>query len=173
MSEIELVEAAVNGDLESFGVLCEKYYPALVAIACSVLGDHHLAQDATQSSFAKALVALPGLRNRKGCGPWLRRICRNMAMDMAAGNKRHIAGRDISQIQAVQRTDQSTEAVREAVAALRPGEREIIYLRYYNRMSYKQMTDLLGLSKPAINGRLKRIKVKIAEHLKQNGFTEI
>ncbi len=96
-----------------------------------------------------------------------------MAMDMAAGNKRHIAGRDISQIQAVQRTDQSTEAVREAVAALRPGEREIIYLRYYNRMSYKQMTDLLGLSKPAINGRLKRIKVKIAEHLKQNGFTEI
>lgn len=173
MTETKLVEAAAKGDLESFGVLCEKYYPALVAIACSVLKDHHLAQDATQNSFAKAMVALPGLRNHKRFGPWLGRICRNMAMDMATGNKRHIAGMDISQIQAEQKSDDSTEAVTEAVAALKPGEREIIYLRYYNRMSYKQMTDILGLSKPAINGRLKRIKVKIADHLKQNGITEI
>ena len=92
---------------------------------------------------------------------------------MARGNKRHIAGMDISQIQAVQKSDDSTEAITAAVAALKPVDREIIYLRYYNRMSYKQMTEILGLSKPAINGRLKRIKVKIAEHLKQNGFTEI
>ena len=95
MSEIELVEAAVNGDLESFGVLCEKYYPALVAIACSVLGDHHLAQDATKSCIAKAMVALPGLKNHKRFGPWLGRICRNMALDMATGNKRNIAGMDL------------------------------------------------------------------------------
>ncbi|GAJ18598.1 unnamed protein product, partial [marine sediment metagenome] len=38
-----LVEAAINGDADSFAELCRRYYPAMVAIAHSVLGDRHLA----------------------------------------------------------------------------------------------------------------------------------
>lgn len=56
--EIELVEAAVGGDIGSFGELCERYYAAMVAVAYSVLSDHQLAEDAAQESFARALVRL-------------------------------------------------------------------------------------------------------------------
>ena len=60
-SDTTLVEAAIYGDAESFTELCRRYYPAMVAIAHSILGDGHLAEDATQEAFAKAAVKLPQL----------------------------------------------------------------------------------------------------------------
>lgn len=57
--DITLVEAAVDGDAESFTELCRRYYPAMVAIAHSILGDRDLAEDAAQQAFAKAVVKLP------------------------------------------------------------------------------------------------------------------
>jgi len=56
-----LVEAAIDGDPESFTELCRRYYPSMVAIAHSLLGDRHLAEDAAQETFAKAAVKLPEL----------------------------------------------------------------------------------------------------------------
>jgi len=62
--DIGLVEAAIDGDVESFTELCRRYYPAMVAIAHSVLGDRHLAEDAAQQAFAKAAVMLPQLKQK-------------------------------------------------------------------------------------------------------------
>ena len=56
ISEINLIEAAASGDIESFGMLCESYYSAMVAIAFSILSDHQLAEDAAQKTFACALL---------------------------------------------------------------------------------------------------------------------
>jgi DNA-directed RNA polymerase specialized sigma24 family protein len=41
-----LVQRALQADQESFGELCRRYYPSLVAVANSVLLDHHTAEDA-------------------------------------------------------------------------------------------------------------------------------
>jgi DNA-directed RNA polymerase specialized sigma24 family protein len=43
-SDTELVEAAQNGNLDSFGVLYERYHSAMVALAYSVLGNRDLAE---------------------------------------------------------------------------------------------------------------------------------
>lgn len=42
--DLVLVQAAINGDADSFTELCRRYYPAMVAIAHSVLGDRHRAE---------------------------------------------------------------------------------------------------------------------------------
>jgi hypothetical protein len=44
--EINLVQAASDGDVDSFNRLCEHYYPAITAIAYSQLFDRGLAEDA-------------------------------------------------------------------------------------------------------------------------------
>ena len=46
-----LVEAAIGGDADSFTELCRRYYPAMVAIAHSVLGDRDRAEDAAQQGL--------------------------------------------------------------------------------------------------------------------------
>ena len=49
--QTELVDNAINGDIESYGRLCREYYTPMVSIAYALLGDHHLAEDAVQEAF--------------------------------------------------------------------------------------------------------------------------
>ena len=65
------VKAAIKGDIDSFTQLARHYYPAMVAIAHSVLGDRDLAEDAAQEAFARAAVRLPQLRQKRKFAGWL------------------------------------------------------------------------------------------------------
>jgi RNA polymerase sigma-70 factor (ECF subfamily) len=169
----KLVAAAVGGDLESFGQLAAGYYSSMVAIAYSVVVDHQLAEDAVQEAFAKALVSLRKLKKPGRFAGWLAQICRNTAVDMVRVRARAVPTREIADCSEIAGEQVDTEAVREAIAELPRVERELITLRYYNRLSYEQISDVLGVSKAAVNGRLTRTKQKLAKRLKQQGIWEI
>ena len=168
-----LVEAAVSGDCESFTELCRRYYPAMVAIAHSILGDRDAAEDAAQQTFAKAVRKLPQLKKKDKFAGWLAAICRNAAVDMARTAKRFCSTNDLSTIAAKPQQDNPTAIVREAIGRLSASDREVIFLRYYDGMTYENISAVLGISEQAINGRLRRAKKKIADYLRRNGFGEV
>ena len=168
-----LVKAAIDGDVDGFTELCRRYYPAMVAIAHSVLGDRHLAEDAAQQVFAKAAVKLPQLKKVNRFAGWLAVICRNVARDMARNTEKLRTTEDLSMIAATAETDDDAEEVRKALNRLSAPAREVIFLRYYDGMSYEQISAVLGISEQAINGRLRRAKKKMADYLRRNGFGEV
>lgn len=173
-----LVEAAINGDADSFTELCRRYYPAMVAIAHSVLSDRHLAEDAAQQAFAKAARKLPRLKNKDKFAGWLAVICRNVAKDTARDTEKLHTTEQLSAVAAESlgprsHQDDVTGVVREAVAELSASQREVIFLRFYDGMTYERISAVLGISEQAINGRLRRAKKKIAEYLRRNGFAEV
>ncbi len=172
-SDLALVEAAANGDCDSFTELCRRYYPAMVAIAHSVLGDRHLAEDAAQQAFAKAVRNLPRLKKKDKFASWLAAICRNAAINLARDRENLHTAEDLSAIEAKSHRDGSAEAVRQAISKLPAPAREVIYLRFYDGMSYEKISAVLGISEQAINGRLRRAKKKIADYLRRNGFAEV
>lgn len=176
--DFALVEAATNGDTDSFTELCKRYYPAMVAIAHSVLGDRHLAEDAAQQAFAKAARKLPQLKNKNKFAGWLAVICRNVAKDTARDTEKLRTTEDLSAIAAESlgprlHQDEATGVVREAIAELSASQREVIFLRFYDGMTYERISAVLGISEQAINGRLRRAKKKIADYLRRNGFAEV
>lgn len=149
-----LVEAAINGEADGFTELCKRYYPAMVAIAHSAIGDRHLAEDAAQQAFAKAAVELPQLRDRSRFAGWLAAICRNAARDIAQDRD---AGpsydwRSITTDRPGE--DDVTEHVKEALSRLPMSAREVIFLWFYDGLSYEQIAAVLGMSQQAVNGRL-------------------
>jgi len=170
--ETKLIEAAIDGDIESFGELCQRYYAAMVAISYSVLGDHQLAEDAAQESFARALVRLRSLKNKAKFAPWLAAICRNVAKDMVATEARFVNAENISQVPDSNCRDGTSRMIRQAIEQLPASAKELIVLRYYNNLSYEEISSVLGISKPTINGRLTRAKRRMAEYLKRSGFPE-
>jgi len=170
-SETKLVEAAINGDIESFGRLCQRYYAALVSISYSVLTDHQFAEDAAQESFARALVRLRTLKNSAKFAPWLAAICRNVAKDMVALRARRVLCEGVPDKAKNNNPDDSSQVIRRAIEQL-PAAKELIVLRYYNNFSYEQISSVLGISKATINGRLTRAKRKLAKYLRRNGFSE-
>jgi RNA polymerase sigma-70 factor (ECF subfamily) len=167
-----LVRRALEADAEAFGVLCRRYYPPLVAVADAILLDHHLAEDAAQEALAHACRQLPGLRRPELFGPWVAAICRNVAKDMLRNRQRQAtaveaddpaqAGRDTS--------DGWTELLAEALQNLESSLREVVYMRFYNDMSYQQMAKVLSGTPRSIDGRLRRAKRKIAAYLARRGF---
>ena len=170
--QTELVEAALDGNIDSFGRLARRYYASMVAIAYSILADHQLAEDAAQEAFARALTSLSKLRKPDKFAPWLAQICRNVAKDMVAARARPINPRDLSGAPDSNSQDDNVEAVRRAIEQLSVSARELIVLRYYNGLSYEEISSVLGVSKPTINGRLTRAKRKMAKYLKRGGFLE-
>ena len=170
--QTELVEAALDGNIDSFGRLAQRYYPSMVAVAYSILADHQLAEDAAQEAFARALTSLGKLRKPDKFAPWLAQICRNVAKDMVAAKARPINPRDLPRVPDCNSQDDNVEAVRRAIEQLSVSARELIVLRYYNGLSYEEISSVLGVSKPTINGRLTRAKRKMAKYLKRGGFLE-
>ena len=62
------------------------------------------------------------------------------------------------------------EQLSKAVEVLPQHLREVLFLRYHSEMTYQQMSNVLGLTPQAINGRLRRAKRRIAARMKSNGF---
>lgn len=171
-NEVQLVEAAQNGCIDSFAALYEKYHGPMVALAYSILAGRDHAEDVAQETFAIACRDLPTLKSKDKFAAWLAGICRNLSRQMlrAARSERNLTP-DEPVVHAKDRTDERSEAIRRAVWNLREAERELIVLRYFDGFSQAQISSVLGVSPQAVNGRLVRAKRKIAEHLKRNGLT--
>ena len=174
-SETNLVQAALNGDCESFGRLCERYYSAIVAIAYSHLCDRNLAEDAAQEAFLFAFRDISRLKNANHFGRWLAKISRNIASDMAKARRRDklIPIENCDSISNDKDEKDNVDVVRRIISELPVKIREVIYLRYYEKMSYRQISDILGISQEAVNGRLRRAKKVIAKKLFSKGSVEV
>ncbi len=171
--DIALVKAAAEGNVESFTELAAWYYTPMVAIAHSIIGDRDLAEDAAQQCFAKAAVMLPQLKDYRRFAGWLVAICRNEAKDIIRlENNQHNAEK-LSEITIDSNHDESTDVVKNALNKLSASSKEVIYLRYYDGLSYDQISEVLGISEQAINGRLRRAKKKLAQILKREGFKQV
>ena len=174
MSEVEdeiLVGAALQGKSECFNELCRRYYPSLVAVADSILLDYHLAEDAAQEALAAACRGLKTLKKPESFGAWVGAICRNVAKDML---RRFPRQRETADADAKYEPDcvddEQGKILSEAVQQLPRHLREVIFLRFYNEMSYGQMAKVLGASQESIDGRIRRAKKKIAVYLKRKGL---
>ena len=174
--EIILVQAAAGGDADSFNRLCERYYPAIVAICYSRLADLGLSEDAAQKALFVAYRDLSKLKYAGRFGRWLTGICRNIAIDMAKARikERQVPAEDCNHVTISEhKQNDHIEAVRDIISTLPAGIKEVILLRFYNQMSYQEIAKLLGISQQAVNGRLRRAKKIIVNKLHHHDIAEV
>jgi RNA polymerase sigma-70 factor (ECF subfamily) len=163
----QLVLAAVGGDLDSFLVLCRRYYPAMVTVTRTVLGDDHLCEDAVQEALAKACRKLDTLENPSRFGAWLTAICRNEARSMLRRTPKaeSLGDRDVPE--RMRQEDPDVEAVRQAIGRLPEEACELVYLRYRNELSYKAIAELLDTTPQSVHGRLQRARQTVKEYVQR------
>jgi RNA polymerase sigma-70 factor (ECF subfamily) len=169
-SDAELVEAARNGDVNSFGELYRRHYAAAVGIAYCAASDHHLAEDAAQEAFAIACRDLGRLRRADKFAAWLGAICRKVARRFSKSRPRSRLPSDVTEPRATNPTDDRASLVRQSVERLPERAREVILLHYFSGLSHEQIAIVLGTSPQAVHGRLIRARRKMAEDLRRNGL---
>ena len=174
-ADANLVAAALRGDAESFSRLCEQHYPALVAIAYSQLADRGMAEDAAQEALLAGYRDIGRLKRPERFAAWLTAICRNIAADMARqrARQKRAETRDCGAAANPSGRENDTVAfVREIILRLEPKMRDIVYLRYYSRLSYARIAQMLGISEEAVNGRLRRARDRVRRELQRRASTE-
>ena len=135
-----------------------------------------MAEDAAQEAFFVAFRDMSKLKKANHFSRWLTKICRNIASDMAKARARNklVSIEDCESFSNQEdKKDNYAEAVRSIIAGLPVKVREVIFLRYYNHMSYQQISNVLGISQEAVNGRLRRAKKIIVKELSRQDSIEV
>jgi RNA polymerase sigma-70 factor (ECF subfamily) len=169
-TDADLVEAALKGDVSSFGELYRRHYAAAVGIAFCTLSDYHLAEDAAQEAFAVACRDLGRLRRADRFASWIGGICRKVASRAAKSKMRYCLPEDAASAAEDGGEDERSELVRKSLRVLSQTAREVIVLHYFSGLSHKQTAEALGISPDAVHGRLIRARRTIAENLRLNGL---
>jgi len=143
-------------------------------LACYLLRDQHDAQDAVQEAVLRALRYFDGFRG-EDARAWLLTIVRNYCYTWKKGratDRSTVAFSDTADhVADVRATDdlviQTTESerVKAAVDALPDELREVIVLRELNEMSYREISEVVGVPIGTVMSRLSRGRNRLAEAL--------
>lgn len=134
-----IINKCLNGEVEAFGLLVDKYKATIFALAYSKLGSFHDAEDVTQDVFVSAYEKLRTLRRHDSFFAWLYSMTANLCkMHMRAQSRRHdreyTTTQDSQSIEArslqAHRQQQMIEAVHDALASLPEMYRQVLTLYY-------------------------------------------
>ncbi len=167
-SDGELIEAVLGGDRRAFAILIKRYEQSVRAVTLSVLRDAHLAQDAAQDAFVKAYEKLGALRRAGAFGPWLLKISRRCALDIA-GRRREAPLPDDAAPEArpTGLLDEEKERLLAAVLKLPESERQVVMLRYFSGYSVKEVADIAGRSVGTVTKQLSRARRQLRTSLQE------
>jgi len=152
----KLVEATLQGDISSFGIIVERYWDMVIAFAISRIDNAIDAEDIAQESFLKAYSQLHRLRNPSRFAGWLSKITAQQCVNHIRKNAHKIiASRyttyDVNaSAQAVVcnsnpgLTDEQAYFVRQTISRLPEKFRKVIIMRFVAGLSAMQIAKQLG-----------------------------
>jgi RNA polymerase sigma factor (sigma-70 family) len=169
-SDTELIRAFQEGDTASFETLIYRYKDKIFSSILFFVKDSYLAEDLFQDVFIKIIDTLKNKRYTEEGKflPWALRISHNLCVDYFRKVKRSPAIRtsdnqDIFEVlQIVEEgpdsklmQGQSHERVRKMLDLLPEEQREIIVLRHYANMSFKEIALITNCSINTALGRMR------------------
>jgi len=145
-TESEVIASVISGDKQAYRHIVEKYKQRAYYIALGFVRDPDTAMDVSQMAFIKAYKNLKRFDLERPFFPWFYRILRNLSLDHIKHTKRinEIPLEDV-QILSDDREDRDLkEALLKAIDELPLEQREIILLRYFEGLSYKEIAETVG-----------------------------
>jgi RNA polymerase sigma-70 factor (ECF subfamily) len=156
-----LVVRAQQGDQRSFEALTATEHPRLFRVAHGILGDPHLAEDATQQAFLDIWRNIPRLRDAAKFEGWSYRLLVH-ACYAEARRRPDWVGLDRLPPGGGPRASEAYASVLErdrlerAFHRLSLDHRAVIVMRYLLDMTPEQVAETLGIPRRTVYSRLKR-----------------
>lgn len=156
----ELVERAMRGDRDAFGILASRALGRLTGAAGLILRDHDAADDAVQETLVRAWRDLPSLRDPDRFDAWLHRVLVRACSDELRRGQRE-RRRQAAIQPASSAVDEGArladrDELERALAQLGPDQRTAVVLHYYLGLSHPEVAEIIGQPLGTVKSRLSR-----------------
>jgi len=171
LTDEELVIKYAEGVNEAFDVLLNRYKSKLFSYIYFAVRDRDLADDIFQDTFVKAIMTIrQGRYTENGKFPaWITRIAHNLIIDYFRQEKSNNqisseeAGFDLlnnpkysdDNIEDRLIHDQIITDIKKLVMYLPENQQEVVIMRYYKNLSFKEIADATGVSINTALGRMR------------------
>ena len=177
-----LVRRAQKGDTGAFGVLVERYMRRAYYAALGLVGSPDDAMDLSQEAFARAFHARDRLDPERPFYAWLyqilRRLCFNFVRDRRTRRQGVQAASNWLVDQASARNEggnpektlaraEAKRLVTQALEALADRDREILVLKEFEGLRYREIAELLGIPIGTVMSRLYSARQRLAAALEE------
>lgn len=173
ISDAQLTRNAQAGDVSALGILLQRHQAGMRAVALSLLGPGHDADDAVQDAALQALRRIADVRDPAAVGPWLRMIVRNACRTRLRGS--HALPLDNLPLVSSEPTPEQLldrhvlrDWIWRAIEDLPAPIRMAVMLRHFSTSvtSYQQIAAACGVPVGTIRSRLSQGRAKLAEALR-------
>jgi RNA polymerase sigma-70 factor (ECF subfamily) len=182
-SDEQMVERALSGDADAFGVIVRRWERRIYALAFGMLGREEEARDATQETFLAAFRNLRGFRGEAKVSSWLHRIAVNQCITRQRRARvrsetalEDEAERDAASFTAathesparLAESRERNEAVRRAVSSLPTELRQVIVMKEFEELTFQEIAEALELPLSTVKSRLytalKQLRMRLENH---------
>jgi RNA polymerase sigma-70 factor (ECF subfamily) len=172
MTDEELALSYVGGNNKAFDLLLSRTQSKLFSYILFVVHDHDRANDVFQETFVKVITKLHQGKyvNSGKFSAWLMRIAHNVIMDWYRDHRTenivepneendlsNISSRDLMEANVENQyvNTQVLNDVTRMMNQLPPTQREVVYMRFYQDMSFKEIAETTGVSINTSLGRMR------------------
>ena len=186
LSDEQLVKNYANGDSDAFDTLLARYQQKIYSYILFLVHDDEVADDLFQETFMKAIVTIrQGRYVESGrFSAWLTRIAHNLVIDKYRQDRNsNVISNDASDadlfndvslsditVEMKMITEQSLTDVGRLLKELPDNQKEVLYLRFYQDLSFKEIADATGVSINTALGRMRYGLINLRKMVSERGI---
>lgn len=171
MTDEQLVRAYAQGDNDAFDILLKRHQERIFNYILRIIKNEDVANDIFQETFVKAILTIKqGRYTENGKFPaWISRIAHNLIIDYYRQEKsENLQSADLDDVDVLNRKElceetiedviinhQIREDVKFLIKELPALQKEVLTMRYYQNLSFKEIAEITGVSINTALGRMR------------------
>ncbi|WP_297815014.1 sigma-70 family RNA polymerase sigma factor [uncultured Polaribacter sp.] len=183
ISDSTLVSNYINGEERALEILITRHKQKIFGFIYSKVGDKFLTEDIFQDTFIKVIRTLKhGNYNEEGKFlPWVMRIAHNLVIDHYRKSSRipkfnrtdefdifSVLGDDSGNMETKMIQSQLYSQITHIIKDLPKDQREVLTMRIYNELSFKEISENTGVSINTVLGRMRYALINMRKLVAKN-----
>lgn len=181
MDEISLIQRCKEGDMEAFNILFNQYSNQAIRTVYLILGRNDMAEDIVQEAFIKCYKEIRSLKNTEAFQSWFYRLLTRIVWRYCSKEKNYLHTESMDDnnretiadslvLSDIAEKDEIKRLVNEAIDKLSVPLKTTIILYYYNELSIKEISKILGCFQGTVKSRLHNARKFLEKELRSKKF---
>ena len=188
MTDEELALSYIDGNNRAFDLLLSRNQSKLFSYILFVVRDRNTADDIFQETFVKVISKLQQRKYTTSgkFGAWIMRIAHNVIMDWYREQRlgriveptldndlSNMCGSEflVGNIENYFVNEQVMRDVRKLLNTLPAPQREVVFMRFYQQMSFKEIAETTNVSINTALGRMRYAIINMRRTARKHGIT--